>query len=250
MAEQTDGGSCHVVAAEIEQRREHCCCAGVGGNFDGVGGSHRNCEGDGPEPAVAVATQCLSTGEAGAAGAVRRALGLDQGFRLLPAGVQFSLGAGSAGRIVSLEREKRGAVAKGIKVKNLTEHDSAEVRRLVRQTLRDFDISAVAVTIRYRRGGSTHATGRYRASWYPQRGEDREQIIVSLPRGERIDSYIPYRRRQAPPSFELNDWREAVVAIVAHEGQHHRQLPRARFGERECDWAAYRAVMRYRGEIK
>jgi len=83
-----------------------------------------------------------------------------------------------------------------------------------------------------------------------QRGEDREQIIVSLPRGERIDSYIPYRRRQAPPSFELNDWREAVVAIVAHEGQHHRQLPRARFGERECDWAAYRAVMRYRGEIK
>jgi hypothetical protein len=75
--------------------------------------------------------------------------------------------------------------------------------------------------------------------------------------------YMPYQRKDAPPDFELYDWREAIVALAAHEGWHHKQTPRhgygyrspsakrapARFVEVECDWAAYRAILRHRERV-
>jgi hypothetical protein len=133
----------------------------------------------------------------------------------------------------------------------------------VRQTLRDLDVTDVHVKIHYRRGNSGHTTGHYRPWWIPSDDEDRAVIRVGLPKpGVAIDTYAPYVRRDAPPKFELRDWREALIALVAHEGMHHRQTPRNayrssrqamyrgrhRYVESECDWAAYRAVKRWEAQ--
>jgi len=153
-----------------------------------------------------------------------------------------------------------------IRITNRSQYPAAEVRQLVRRALNDLDITDVHVQIYHRKGESGHTTGRYREYWYPRRKEDRPVIQVGLPKvGVPICDYIPYQRKQSPPEFELRDWREALLAIVAHEGMHHRQTPRnyyrstrevartgsqgrARYVEHECDWAAYRAVKRWRDE--
>ena len=154
-----------------------------------------------------------------------------------------------------------------VKISNLTDYSSAEVRRLVRATLRDLDADDVAVTVRYAVGRRRdHWGGRYREFWYPTRGEDRPQISARIPpqgAGEWPLTYRPYSRRDAPPILELGDWRELLVAVVAHEGKHHLQTPRHQYGRKagrkaapprfrevEADWAAYRAVLRMRGELR
>lgn len=143
----------------------------------------------------------------------------------------------------------------GIAIRNKTEYDTREARRIVRQVLRDLDADNVAVTIYYRRNGDGYSTGHYRPWWYAK-GEDRPQITVALPRpGVELACYTPYsRKRDQGPVFSLRCWREALIAIVAHEGMHHRQrntpAGKRRFVENQCDWAAYRAVMRWREEAR
>jgi hypothetical protein len=145
-----------------------------------------------------------------------------------------------------------------VRVENTTDYPDAEVRRLVRAVIRDMEVNDVHVKVRQRRDG--HVTGRYRNWWTPGDGEDRPVITASLPKpGVELAAYMPYERRDAPPAFDLADWREALVAIVAHEAMHHRQTPRngfrssrkvkggrRRYVESECDWAAYRMVRLYR----
>jgi hypothetical protein len=146
--------------------------------------------------------------------------------------------------------------ATGIKVVNRTAYPDAEVRRIVRQQLRDAEVSDVCVTVRQTK--DSHAGGYWRAYWYPEDGEDRPQILVRLPKpGVTIADYAPYERvREQGRAFPLADWREALVAITAHEAEHHRQ--RFVLGERKgykkrrvdvelrCDLAAFRAWRRWR----
>lgn len=152
-------------------------------------------------------------------------------------------------------------------VRNQTEYPDSDVKALVLDVLKQMDVRGVCVTVKHwRHGDSIHASGWYRPHWYPSRGEDREQISVTLPRlGTPIAPYEPYKRIHTDcPTFDLTDWREALVAIVAHEGQHARQTPRngyrssravkrdggtgarARYVESEADMAAYRYVKRHR----
>lgn len=149
-----------------------------------------------------------------------------------------------------------------VKVTNRTEYPTREVAALVRRTLRELECEHVAVTVKHpKRGrGETYAAGRYRPYWFPSQGECMEQIAVRLPRpGLAIKDYRPYQRtREEGRAFPLETWQEALVAIVAHEGMHHKQTPRNGFGagrrrgrfvEVECDLAAYRAWKRLRGEL-
>lgn len=150
-------------------------------------------------------------------------------------------------------------MARRPRIRNKTGYDTPEVARLVRGVLKDMEIDMIEVRVGYSRSGGT--TGRYREFWYPSEGEDRPVIICCLPKpGLEILPWQPYTRQQAPPVFVLEDWREALVAIVAHEAMHARQTPRngfasskkiiggkRRYVEHECDWAAFRAVRRYRG---
>ncbi len=150
-------------------------------------------------------------------------------------------------------------------VKNLTGYPTGEVRRLVRRALSDIGADDVDVTVLHRRramdGDLSHATGRYFSWWTPRRGETRERIRISLPPpGVEPGCYHPYERKRGDcPTFPLADWREALVAVAAHEGMHHRQVSRNgyrssrkakggrhRYVESECDLAAYRAVRYYR----
>lgn len=147
-------------------------------------------------------------------------------------------------------------VPRGVKVVNHTAYPDAEVRRIVRAQLREAEVSGVTVTVRYARGRSAH--GWWRSYWYLSKGEDRPQILVKLPRpGVEIADYVPYeRKREQGRSFPLADWREALVAIVAHEAEHDRQYhtlgERRQKGKRRsqvelrCDLAAYRAWRRWR----
>jgi hypothetical protein len=151
-----------------------------------------------------------------------------------------------------------------VRITNTSTYPDAEVRQIVRGVLRDLDCDDVHVKVHRRRGDSGWTTGSYREYWFPRKDEDRPVIRVGLPKvGVAMDEYLPYDRKDGPPPFELRDWQEALVAVTAHEAMHHRQTPRnyyrssaevkrqdgrgqARFVEHECDWAAYRAVRRWR----
>lgn len=146
------------------------------------------------------------------------------------------------------------------KIVNHTAYPDVEVETIVRQQLADAEVSGVTVTIRHTKGHYAH--GWWRSYWYPDKGEDRPQILVRLPKpGVEIGDYVPYRRkREEGRRFPLADWREALVSTVAHEIEHHRQYESGeRRGKRgsgsrrsqvevRCDLAAYRAWRRWRGE--
>lgn len=146
-----------------------------------------------------------------------------------------------------------------ILIHNESDYPTDEVRSIVRRALVDLDVREVRIRVRNRRNDSPRSSGHYREYWYPSRGEDRPQILVTLPRpGIQPHEYRPYERARGDcPTFPIEDWREKLLAIAAHEGMHHRQTPRNAYGSRkrrgryvesECDMAAYRAVMRYRKE--
>jgi len=150
-----------------------------------------------------------------------------------------------------------------VKVFNLTSYPDARVRKIVRAVMRDLDVDDVEVRVLWQLRGGVSVSGSYRAWWSPSRGEDRPVMVLRLPKpGVEIEPWHPYERKRDPaPTFSLDSWEEALVAIAAHEGMHHRQTPRHAFGyrrsdrkrkpvryrENECDWAAFRAVRRWRG---
>lgn len=150
-------------------------------------------------------------------------------------------------------------VPNSVTVTNHTSYPTAEVGHIIRQELKGAEVDGVAVTVRYAKQG--RFGGWWRSYWYPDT-EDRPQILVRLPEpGFKIDDYVPYqRKREQGKRFSLEDWQEALVAIIAHEAEHHRQY---QLGERSgrrgsgrrrsqvelrCDLAAYRAWKRWREE--
>jgi hypothetical protein len=142
---------------------------------------------------------------------------------------------------------------------NHTTYPDKEVERILREELAAAEIrQRLEINIRYARAGGH--SGWWRSYWYPDRGEDGPQILIRLPRpGHEVDDYHPYdRKRESGKRFPLEDWREALVAVAAHELEHHRQFEagersgrrgsgrRRREVEVRCDLAAWRAWQAYR----
>lgn len=140
------------------------------------------------------------------------------------------------------------------RIRNLTAYPTKTIERLVHAELDNAGVTGVTVEIVYNRGGG-YTTGLW--EW---RGW-RHMITIRMPRrGIRIQPYHPYaRQREMGRDFALLDWKEALVAVAAHEAEHARQFQvlgetRGRRGsgrrrsqvEVRCDLAAYRAVMAYR----
>lgn len=129
----------------------------------------------------------------------------------------------------------------------------------MREQTKEMEVSDVTITIKHT--NNDRFSGYYRPFWYPEKKEDRPQVLVRIPKpGIQIHDYKAYRRTvtEQGKDFPLNTWQEALVAIVAHELMHHRQSSRRQYGrikgrgrfvEVECDLAAYRAVARRRGEL-
>jgi hypothetical protein len=138
-----------------------------------------------------------------------------------------------------------------IVIKNNSEYPTREVKKLVRQALGYNDITTgISVDVRHfvkKTGCGQERT--WMGGWY---AAGRRSILAKIVKpGWRPYIYDPYdRKRGTCPSFPLNDWREQLVALVAHEGQHHRQwLANERYVENDCDLAAYRAVTYYREDL-
>jgi hypothetical protein len=94
------------------------------------------------------------------------------------------------------------------RVKNLTSYPTDEVRRLVRRGLAGLDAKGVAVTVRPAR---ERAHGR---AW----GQHR--FTIWLPPADRFPFFGYRRHRSSPFNHDWQNWREALVALSAHEGRH------------------------------
>lgn len=138
-------------------------------------------------------------------------------------------------------------------VTNKTSYPTKTVERLVRAEAEAAGLHRVNVTIDYARRGSGYASG-----WAENHGA---KVLIRLPRrGVQLSGYVPYRRlRESGKAFPYADWKEALVAVAAHEFEHQRQWQvlgeyRHRRGsgkrrtdvELRCDLAAYRAWKAYR----
>lgn len=133
-----------------------------------------------------------------------------------------------------------------ITITNKSEYPTREVKKLVRKALGYADItdglSVVVTHFQKKTGFGNERT--WMGGWYNPR---RREIVAKIVKpGWKPNAYHPYQRKpQVAPTFELRDWREQLVALVAHEANHHRQRSRPRgnrYVEVECDLAAFRAV--------
>lgn len=132
-----------------------------------------------------------------------------------------------------------------IEITNNSEYPTREVNKLVRRSLGYLDITrGIRVEVcHFQKKTGLGQERTWMGGWYSTRTRTIKAKIVKP--GYRPHVYVPYsRKREGGKRFELADWREQLVALVAHEGMHHIQnLRRQPYREVDCDLAAYRAVM-------
>ncbi len=145
-----------------------------------------------------------------------------------------------------------------VAVRNESSLPTRRVGSIVRRVLRDLDADDLDVIV----ADGQMFGGHYHAGWRPDLGQTRPWIGMKVPGVGYPRRWVYYKRKgEMPPPMLIGSWEEALVALTAHEGQHHRQMPRngygrrgrgatgkrlPRFREDECEWAAYRAVQRFR----
>lgn len=141
-------------------------------------------------------------------------------------------------------------------IRNRTSYPDQEVRDLVRFGLADVDASRVCVNVKRMRSGVQAAAGVFyhgvpSISNAPPSSEN--LITLRLPAA----SHYPlpwYQDGRGPVRSPMqyvrcHDWREALVAIAAHEGRHlHQYREKRRGGEVDADEHAFFRLARYRQE--
>jgi hypothetical protein len=159
-----------------------------------------------------------------------------------------------------------------LRIENETQHDGRQVGACVRWAFRELGLSGdrVVVKVKYHRGSHAYQ-GRiyYNAHsnngwvWSESRGDyievapnipaDYNSLIICrlAKTGYPIETHV-YDRRDSPGTWVVNDWREALVAVTAHEAMHLRQhltkkrgAKGGRKNEVETEWAAYRLWKRW-----
>jgi len=152
-------------------------------------------------------------------------------------------------------------------IQNETDYDGRTVNSIVRWVFKDMELDGdrVMVKVKHHRG-----TWAYQGRFYPHaRWQSKE--VYSWDRGEYVEvgPRVPagishllvcrigrpgiypcqthvYKRKDSPGTWEVADWREALVSITAHEAMHLRQYrthpkgKRGRFNEVQTEWAAFR----------
>ena len=121
-----------------------------------------------------------------------------------------------------------------ITITNESCYPTRRVKAIVRRALRDLDVEHGAVTVmsgKRLRGLAWRRTRRV-SIWLPD---------------EYPQTWLAYPRRDGPDDVVVTDWEEALVVAMAHEGMHLRQYQTwAPAREVDCDWAAVRAIRRWR----
>ena len=166
-----------------------------------------------------------------------------------------------------------------MKIVNETTYATREVNSIVRWVLRHLEVdkSSVCVRIKHHNGGHGYQ-GRFYPRASSQSAEvyswDRDDWVEIRPNAEgqlhlivcRIGKPGVYprlahtykRKGDMPEPWMLEDWREALVSITAHEAMHLRQWNqraqrragrrRFQFREDECEWAAFRLLRDWKEE--
>jgi hypothetical protein len=122
------------------------------------------------------------------------------------------------------------AIIFGMVVQNTSRYPTEDVQRLVRFATGDLDMRGVCVNVknsrRYPYGGYAYL-GVPEISNAPASSE--YLITVRLGTPDRFPFTPP--RRRGSPSLQLGCWREALVAVAAHEAwhiqQYRQELPRS-----------------------
>lgn len=169
--------------------------------------------------------------------------------------------------------EPRKRATKRFGYANETQYPTREVAKIVRWVMKYLEVEQhrCFVKIKHHNNG-----GAYQGRFYPngrvhggyiydwERG-DWKDVSPNVPAGynhlivcriAKPGSYPRethvYDRKDSPGTWICENWQEALVSIMAHEGMHLRQYfnnprgKRGRFNEVETEWAAYRLWNEYR----
>jgi hypothetical protein len=120
-------------------------------------------------------------------------------------------------------------------IQNTSRYPTDDVERLVRFATADLDMRGVCVNVK---NSHRYAYGGYAYLGVPEisNAPPSSDYLVTLRLGapERFP-FTPPRRRGVPP-LRLACWREALVAVAAHEARHIEQYRQAaRRSEVECE---------------
>jgi hypothetical protein len=134
-------------------------------------------------------------------------------------------------------------------VRNTSRYPTDEVRALVSFAARDLDMRGVCVNVK---NSHRYAYGGYAYLGVPElsNAPASSEYLITLRLGA-PDRFpvTPPRRRGAPP-LRLACWREALVAVAAHEAwhiqQYRRELPRS---EVACERFEAVAIERFRASL-
>jgi hypothetical protein len=138
------------------------------------------------------------------------------------------------------------------RIRNHTDLDSREVRRLISFAGRDldFDRGVVWATVRWTR------PNRDRTNRYPASGHCQWPVDMSLCIAKPDEYPLPWLDRSYTGRVNglITDWRESLVAIAAHELKHLSEyqrgcLKRGQVMEGRCDAYAYSRLTAYREEV-
>lgn len=107
-----------------------------------------------------------------------------------------------------------------MKILNRTDRPTKEIRRLIRYATRGLNAEHAVYEIRESRrrawNGKRYASGHARKDWPAGHG----RIVIRIP----PDSEFPFegwqRHKASPWNHDYHCWREALVALAAHEAKH------------------------------
>ena len=158
-------------------------------------------------------------------------------------------------------------------IQNETKYDGRSVNGIVRWVFRELGLTGDGVVVKIKHHGSKNYAykGRFYSNLHSSWGEfydysigQWKDVAPNIPdthrrlivcRIGRADLYPRrnhvYRRKDSPGTWEIEDWKEALVCVTAHEAMHLRQCVTkgrgsGRYNEVETEWAAYRLWGRWR----
>jgi hypothetical protein len=161
-----------------------------------------------------------------------------------------------------------------LKIVNETQYDGRAVSSIVRWVLKQLDLNGEGVVVKVKHHtGAYSYSGRCYINAHAHRGyilgdywDGWKEVGPKIPRGYNhllvcrvgkpgtypCGTHV-YDRRDSPGTWRVEDWREALVSVTAHEAMHLRQYKiksrkRGRFNEVETEWAAFRLCNRWKEE--
>jgi len=141
------------------------------------------------------------------------------------------------------------AVAGRFTIRNTSCYEDAEVRALVKFAMSEVDVRGVCVNVK----NSQHPMRgmAYEGVPYISNAPVQAEYLITIGIGspERFPR-VHDRKMRGAPSHELADWREALVAVAAHEAKHIEQFrENKRRSEVACENFEAYMLRRYREEM-